>query len=494
MCESCEGDGLKRREFMALSGAMGASAFLSSLATDRAVAAGVAMPPPAKHPARVQVAFLYPPADVVNEGKLEDSWAPHHWFTWPGNQFQPEAQEQKFTARIRGIAKSLGIELEFAPRAIYQQAKVDEFIARAKQTAPDAVLIVNFWNTFSTWSFRMATESAPAAIVYHALGSNHQLPPESLRKTAGLYYIHSIENFDEIERGLRAVRAKKMLAQSRLLRVSGKLTSVSRDREKTLGVEIVGVPAGELNAMFDAIQPDGALRQEAMEFKMRAVRVTDVSDEAFVEAMRAHRAVRRIIDRYGADAITIECLMLEHRKPCLSFAINNGDLLPSGCENHLDPTLTLMLGRWLFERAGFQHNPEFDTSENRYFGGHCTCALMLHGPKGASQEFAVRPFFHQLPKTAALDVQWTPGEPILVTKYRTGKDTLSCWMGKVIESPPSPPVGGCATRVLMEIDGVKDVCDIYAGPHPVLFCGDRGDARRMKAFAQICRLKLEGNV
>ena len=92
-----------------------------------------------------------------------------------------------------------------------------------------------------------------------------------------------------------------------------------------------------------------------------------------VDAIRAHRAVGQIMQRYGADAITIECLMLKHRKPCVSFAINNGELIPCGCENHLDGTLTLMLGRWLLERAGFLHNPEFDTSENRYFGAHCTC-------------------------------------------------------------------------------------------------------------------------
>ena len=214
----------------------------------------------------------------------------------------------------------------------------------------------------------MATESAPTAIVYHAVGANHQLPPESLRKAEGLYYIHSIENFAEIERGLRAVRAKKMLAQSRLLRVAGNVASVTTAQEPMLGVEIVSVPAEELNAMFDAITPDDALRNEAMEFKKQALRVTDVSDEYLVEAFRAHHAVRQIVDRYGADAITIECLMLKHRKPCISFAINNGQLLPSGCENHLDATLTLMLGRWLLDRAGFQHNPEFDTSENRYFG------------------------------------------------------------------------------------------------------------------------------
>ena len=494
MWDSCASDGLRRREFLALNGALGASVLFSGLVGEAAPAGESGMTPLSKARPRVLAAFLYPPADVVNAGKMEDSWAPHQWFTWPGNQFQPEVQQQKFTAKIRELGEALGIDIAFAPQAIYQQAKANEFIAEAKRSAPDAVLIVNFWNTLSKRAHQMATESAPTAIVYHSLGSNHQLPPEYLRLAEGLYYIHSIENFDEIERGLRAVRASKMLAQSRLLRVAGNVKSVTVSREKALGVEIVSVPAGELNALFDAITPDDALRREAMEFKNQAVRVSDVSDDYLVEAMRAHRAVRQIVDRYGADAVTIECLMLKHRKPCISFALNNGTLLPSGCENHLDATLTLMLGRWLLDRGGFQHNPEFDTSENRYFASHCTCALKLHGPQGKSQPFAVRPFFHQLPKTAALDVQWTPGEPILVAKYQSGKDTLSCWRGTVIESPASPPTGGCATRVLMEIDGVPDVCGIYSGPHPVLFCGDRGDARRFRAFARMYRLKLEGNV
>jgi hypothetical protein len=196
MCESCEGAGLRRRDFLAVSSAMCASAVLPGLMTGQAAAAEVAMPPLLKKPARVMAAFLYPPADVVNAGRMEDLWAPHQWFTWPGNQFQPEAQQEKFTARIRKMAQALGVEVEFAPAAIYQRAKVKEFIAQAKHAALDAVLIVNFWNTLSQSAFQMATESAPTAIVYHSLGSNHQLPPESLRRTDGLYYIHSMENFD----------------------------------------------------------------------------------------------------------------------------------------------------------------------------------------------------------------------------------------------------------------------------------------------------------
>ena len=495
MCESCSPRGLGRREFLAMSGALGAAGLLSMAAADEP---GAAPQPPLpkrdKEPARILVAFLYPPADVVNAGTMEDSWRVHNWFTWPGNQFEPEKQERKFTAKIRELAAALGISVEFAPQAIYQEAKVREFIAEAKSTGPDAVLIVNFWNTLSKWSYEMAVESAPTAIVYHSVGSNHQLPPEYLRNAEGIYYIHSIENWDEIERGLRAVRARKMLAQSRLLRVSGRVQASAQALEPRLDVDLITVPAEEFNTLFDAVAADDAVVREAMAFKQAASRVVDVGDDYFVDAMRAHRAVGQIMERYGADAITIECLMLKHRKPCVSFAINNGELIPCGCENHLDGTLTLMLGRWLLDRAGFLHNPEFDTSENRYFGAHCTCAWKLHGPQGPAQEFLVRPFFHQLPKTPALDVQWSPGQPVMLAKYLSGQDTLACWAGKVISSPTSPPTGGCATRVLVEMEGVGDVCDVYHGPHPILFCGDRGDARRLKAFAKMYRLTLVGNV
>lgn len=493
MCESCS-SGFDRREFLAAGGVLGMAGLLSLKAGDALASDTQLLAPRPKQPARVLVAFLYPPADVVNEGRLEDSWAKHQWFTWPGNQFQPEAQEKTFTDKIRGIATAVGIDAGFAPQAIYTEAQVGEFIERAKAAGPDAVLIVNFWNTFAQWSHRMATESAPMAIVYQPVGSNHQLPREYLRTTEGLYYIHSIENWDEIERALRAVHAAKMLAQSRLLRVSGRVTERVEDTEQRLGVHVVGVPAEEFNALFDAVQPDDAMVAEAMALKQQATRVTDVADEHFIDAFRAHRAVSRIMERYGADAITIECLMLKHRKPCVSFAMNNGNLVPCGCENDLNATLTLMLGRWLLGRGGFQHNPEFDTSENHYFASHCTCAWRLGGPEGPDQKLAVRPFFHQLPKTPALDVQWTPGESILLAKYHSGKDNLSCWTGRVISSPTSPPAGGCATRVLMDIDDVADVCDVYRGPHPVLFVGDRSLGRRMKPFAKLCRLTLEGNV
>jgi hypothetical protein len=99
---------------------------------------------------------------------------------------------------------------------------------------------------------------------------------------------------------------------------------------------------------------------------------------------------------------------------------------------------------------------------------------------------------HQMPKSLALDVQWPVGEIATLCKYQTGKGTLDAWRARVISSPTCPPTGGCATRALVGIEGMADVCSVYSGPHPILCCGDF--AKRAKVFAQLYGLQIRTNV
>jgi len=78
-----------------------------------------------------------------------------------------------------------------------------------------------------------------------------------------VHFIHSIENWEEIERALRAVHAKKMLAQSRVLRI-GDYPEMSRSTYGTLGTEVVCIPAGQYNDLFDSITPDDAMKAAAI--------------------------------------------------------------------------------------------------------------------------------------------------------------------------------------------------------------------------------------
>jgi hypothetical protein len=445
-----------------------------------------------KKPARLRGAFFYPPAEVVLAGRNEDSWSQHEWFTWPGNQFQPERQQAKFLAKLREITAGLDLSLALEEKPIYTDAAIREFINSLADDRPDALLLFNFWNSFSAKLRPILDAWKGPIILYHPVGANHQLPPEYFRTAPRLQYIHSIENWESLERGLRAVHAMTRLGQSRLLRVSGRTQKESDAVEPCFGLPIHTVPADQFNQIYDDTVVTRDMERLARLVRRNARRVTDLADEAFQDAVRAHLAVQEIMNRHQADAITIECLFLKHRKPCLSFALNNGNLVPCGCENDLNATLTLMLGACCFGRGGFQHNPEFDTEQNLYFASHCTCTTRLHGPRGKEATYDLRPFFHQMPKTLALDVQWPAGETVTLCKYQSGKNLLDAWQGRVVSSPACPPTGGCATRVLVKLEDVKDVCSVYAGPHPILYCG--GWAGHLKTLARLYGLEIKTNV
>ncbi len=480
---------LNRRSFMQTSAALLASGVL----TDAYAADGSPLlaAPRSKKPAQIRGAFFYPPKQVVLDGKCEDSWSKHEWFTWPGNQYEPEAQQAKFERRLADMTRDLSLTLDLDSVPIYTDAGIQAFIADVDVKKPDALLLFNFWNSFSAKICPILDAYDGPIILYHPLGANHQLPPERFRTEKGMQYIHSIEHWDALERGLRAVHAKTRMAQSRLLRVSGRLEKEADDHVEFLEMPVHGVPAGYFNDIFDATDISPEMKRMAASVRRKARNVTDLEEKAFLDAVRAHAAVLEIMQKYDADAITIECLFLKHRKPCLSFALNNGALVPCGCENDLNASLTLMLGANLFGRGGFQHNPEFDTEENLYFASHCTCATKLHGPEGRDAPYTLRPFFHQLPKTLALDVSWPVGERITLGKYHREQNRLDAWCGDIIASPTCPPSGGCATRVLARMDNVDDVCSIYPGPHPVVWCGDF--ARHMKTFAQLYQLEIRTN-
>ena len=479
-----------RRSFLKSTAALAAWAVLP-IGSFAAASPGLNVSPRRKKPGLVRGAFFYPPAEIVLAGKNEDGWSRHEWFTWPGNQFAPEQQQAKFVSRLRQITRGLDLELALEEKAIYTDEGIRAFINTLEASRPEALLLFNFWNSFSA-KLRPILEAWKGPIIlYQPVGANHQLPPELFRTAARVQYIHSIENWAALERGLRAVHALTRMRQSRLLRVSGQLKQEADDTEPFFGLPIHGVPADHFNRLYDEITVSPEMERLAKSVRRRARRVTDLSDAAFRDAVRSHATVQKIMERHDADAITIECLFLKHRKPCLSFALNNGNLVPCGCENDLNATLTLMLGANCFGQGGFQHNPDFDTEQNLYFGSHCTCTTRLRGPNQDESPYDLRPFFHQMPKTLALDVQWPRGETVTLCKYHSGRNQLDAWRGQVISSPTCPPAGGCATRVLVKIEGVADVCTIYGGPHPILYCGDF--AGHLRTLAQLYGLEIRTN-
>ena len=81
-----------------------------------------------------------------------------------------------------------------------------------------------------------------------------------------------------------------------------------------------------------------------------------------------------------------------------------------------------------------------------------------------------------------------PGDPVTMVRYYPGKEpALDVYAGKVVESHPMPPAGGCTTNVEIEITDRPDAC-MVRGHHNLLFCGDF--ARKFRLFAQLYKMRL----
>ena len=504
MCESCcssdHNDGVTRRDFLktgATAAAIASTTMSGVLSAEDLKDVSEEFKPLPKSPANVTIAFMYPPREVVDAGKFEDWGAKDGWSTYPGPYYEPSEREKQFRAKIEEINAKLGLNITYYP-TFYTKAAASQFAEKMKQSQPDAVFLFCFWNTIQDWIPDMCKKMGLPLIVYVPVGASHQLPRPALANNPDLLFIHSFENWSAIEGALRAVNAHKKLSQSRMIRVGDyteeKITVPSCSNVNRLNVEIVSVPAGIYNSMFDSIADSPELIDMAKALKAKALKVIDVEDQYINHGIRSYLTIQALKKRYNADAVTIKCLLLKERKPCIGFSMLNSALSPCACEDQMDSLITIMLGNHLLDRGGFLHNPEFDTERNQYYGSHCTTPLQMYPSYENKPElpFYIRPFAHMLPKTAAIDCRMPENEQCLIAKFTTD-GIISAFTGRIVSSPEFTQAGGCTTRFRMDVDKLEDVCSMYRGPHPILFLTEPERARWFKMFARLYKYEWKGN-
>jgi len=430
--------------------------------------------------ANVRAVFVYPPSKRFAEN-------PNGWWSWPGTEFDAEGRQVQYAAELKKTQKRLGMTINVDDKPVAHVRDARRIAAEIAKDKPDGLLIVMFYNRSlrEVDTLLKAAEAAGVpAVFYIALGVKHGSVTGYRRE--GLYFIQSLDNFEAIEYGMRMINTKKLLAQSRLLSITG-VKKVAERTESFLGINVRTVPFAQYAEIFRKIEIDGQAEKLIKTFTGGAKEVR-VTREALESAARAHLALQKMILEHQAHGVTMTCLRAGMLKPCVSFAMLNGQLFPAACENDMAAAYSLFLGEALTGRGGFQHNPAFETERNHYYGSHCTCTPRLHGPGGPVSRHILRKFFHSNEGSCAVQTFWKPGEPVTMIHYYTGQPaSLDVYSGKVYKSHNMPPAGGCTTNVEIELDHGKDACSVK-GHHNILFCGDY--ARKFRLFANLYKMKL----
>lgn len=434
-----------------------------------------------KDGATVRAAFLYPPSSTFSDD-------PDGWWSWPGNEFDAEGRQKTYVAALKDMEQRLGMNIVTQNHSIANNDDAEQLIREIESSRPDGLLLVMFYNRSLPQAdllLEAARKLDVPVVFFIGLGVKHG-PVDQYRRP-GVYFIQSLDNLAAIEYGMRMINTKKHLQQSLLLSI----TEADEPRDGTeqfFGIQVRVIPFSDYADRFHEATIDRGGQQLIGQLVDKARELRGVNRESLDNALRAHLALKELLRRENADGLTMNCLRRGMLKPCVSFSLLNGALIPAACENDLPAAYTQLIGQLLLGRPGFQHNPCYETEKNHYYASHCTCPTKLYGPEASELPYLLRRFAHTNEGSCAVQVFWTPGDAVTMAKYYPGEEpTFDIYAGRVVASHPMPPAAGCTTNVEVEITDRSDACSVK-GHHNLLFCGDF--SRHFKRFAQLYKMEV----
>jgi hypothetical protein len=270
--------------------------------------------------------------------------------------------------------------------------------------------------------------------------------------------------------------------QSRFLIVGGRRAG---EEDDFLGAKGRYVDFAELKALYDQVDKDEAAHW-ARRWTDRAVELqpgeyvepSQPTHDAVREAGAVYLATRKLLDRYGTDTVTMNCLggfaagQLP-AYPCLGFMQMLDDGGQGVCEAMPDDTLSMLMARILTGRPGFVSDPALDTSKNQIIYAHCVGTTKVFGPDGPANGYRIRTLHNRDPRGACSESLMPGGHMTTTFRTHAQRKQLIVHQAKALGTLDSER--GCRTKLVAEVCGdigkLFDQWDRF-GWHRVTVYGD----------------------
>ena len=218
-----------------------------------------------------------------------------------------------------------------------------------------------------------ANNSLAASMEILSYLRQHEIPGEIL---------HGSDAFvaERIKDLTKVFAVKKKLCGSRIARVgkpSDWLISSDVDGEeskKLNGIEIIDVSMEEF---FEEIN-----RKEYVDNRYtQMIKAKGYDEKEINEALYIYGALRRIVDKYQLDGLTVRCFDLldtVHSTGCAALAILNSEGIYASCEGDVPALISMMVLGQLTDKDVFMANPSrIDTDNNEIVFAHCTLPITM---------------------------------------------------------------------------------------------------------------------
>lgn len=145
--------------------------------------------------------------------------------------------------------------------------------------------------------------------------------------------------------------------------------------KEVLGLELIDIPMEELlEEISKRSHPSVDLPALNKPKYGKPIPESDLSD-----ALDIYGALRRIIDKYGLNGLTIRCfdlLTAVHNTGCMALALLNSEGFTATCEGDVPAMISMAIARKLSGCSGFQANLSQIKGDDLLFA-HCTLPLSM---------------------------------------------------------------------------------------------------------------------
>jgi hypothetical protein len=395
-------------------------------------------------------------------------------------------------------ARRLEADFVLRPEPIYSIEEAQAWIREAENGSADGLVLVMLDRQQHSWptAYRVG-ESAVPSVVFSPLGTSFTTNTTRLAETPGCL-VYSTNDFDQASFGMKMLCASAKMRRSRCLVIKGE--------EKhdiplaDLGIMLRHVPAKTFIEEYNSLPENEEITAMADDFIRRARKMTGASRQDVINGAKSYFVAHRILEREGADAITMDCLGVLADEPvslpCISWSRMNDEGIPAACEADYGAVASQIMVQYLFGRPGFQQDPVADTSDDSIIGAHCSCPTRLNGFHEPPEPFDL--MHHHGNRDAVPRTLWRQGQRVTCFDLLPassedaegapagGHSEALISVGSVLGNMEVPPSGGCVVSVKVKFDSHQDVLS-FPGFHQLFFYGDCGE--QMKDFCQLNGLK-----
>jgi hypothetical protein len=391
--------------------------------------------------------------------------------TWPYEGFDYESRKKELTAKLTAACPGI----EFLPATAMSADDARKLMVDDHEVDGYAIYMLGLWPRAGSV---IAAGGKPTLFIDDLYaGSGEFLISYAAAKRAGLKVAGvSSSNFDDVVQAMKTFEVIKKLRSATILDVMDRDPGITASAiTDVFGATVRQVGPEEYNDAYK--QADRAdAKKWAQRWIKGAQKVIEPTTEEIEKSAAIYLAMRKLMDKYGSNAITVNCLGLFYAGkapayPCLGFFQMNNDGLVGACEGDLQSTITMVSVGMLTGRPGYISDPVIDTAKSQIIYAHCVAPSRVFGPNGPASTYYIRSHSEDR-KGASIRVLMPINQMTSSLKFNPVTRQVVFHQAKAVDNIDEDKA--CRTKLAAEVKDINKLMEEWDrwGWHRVTFYGD----------------------